>query len=99
MYCRTPPRPCDLVVHLADTECRDDGQAEPEKRAVFTDFADVTLVFGHDESIQHFFGDRLPREEHHERVEVEVGLALGLGLVVRPDDGKHRHTLGRGRRC
>ena len=59
-----------------------------------TAFSDVTLVFGHDESIQPCLGDRIPCKEHDESVEVEVGLALGLGFVVRPDDGKHRHALG-----
>ena len=34
-----------------------------------------------------------PGQEDDEGVEVEVGLALGLRLVIRPDHRQHRHAL------
>ena len=35
----------------------------------------------------------IPCKEHDECVEVEIGLALRLGLVVCPDHRQHRHAL------
>ena len=35
-----------------------------------------------------------PGQEDDEGVEVEVGLALRLRLVVGPDHWQHRHALG-----
>ena len=34
-----------------------------------------------------------PGQEDDEGVEVEVGFALRLGLVIRPDHGQHCHAL------
>ena len=34
-----------------------------------------------------------PGQEDDEGVEVEVGLALRLSLIVRPDHRQHRHAL------
>ena len=71
----------------------DNGEEKKKKKGQARALRVFTCAFRYVKDDQENCDEHQPGQEDDEGVEVEVGLALGLRLVVRPYHRQHCHAL------